>query len=257
MTIRPGETGRERDMGQKIHPTGFRVGIKFRNGRAEDWLSRWFAPKAIFGELVVEDEKVRRFIKNRLGLAGISKIAIERTSEEVRVIISSSRPGMIIGPKGAEVDKLKNELEDLINRQVKVDINEIRDPDVEAQLVAENIAEMLKKRASFRRTMKQKAETAMQHGAKGIKIMCSGRLGGHEMARQETTNLGSVPLQKLEARIDYGYAMARTTYGAIGVKVWIYRGNYLSEGVGDGLNAKKGKVPQGAPRARQGDGVPG
>ena len=239
-------------MGQKIHPTGFRVGVKFRNGRAEDWQSRWFAPKAIFGELLVEDERLRRYVKNKLPLAGIAKVVIERTSEEVRVVIHSARPGMVIGPKGAEVDKLKNELEDLINRQVKVEIQEIRDPDVDAQLVADNIADMLKKRASFRRTMKQKADTAMQHGARGIKIQCSGRLGGHEMARQETISLGSVPLQTLEARVDYGFGQARTTYGVIGVKVWIYRGNYLNEGTGDAVNAKKGKVSQVAPRQGQG-----
>jgi small subunit ribosomal protein S3 len=243
-------------MGQKIHPTGFRVGVKFRNGKAEDWQSRWFAPKNIYGELLVEDHKIRSYIHRKLAGAGIAKVQIERTSEEVRVIISAGRPGMIIGPKGAEVDKLKGELEELINRQVKVDIDEIRDPDVNAQLVAEGIGEMLKKRASFRRTMKQKAEAAMQHGALGVKIQCSGRLGGHEMARQETVVLGSVPLQKLEAEIEYGCAMARTTYGAIGVKVWIYRGNYTEGAVADVAHAKTGKVSKVPPRQGAGAGKP-
>jgi small subunit ribosomal protein S3 len=244
-------------MGQKIHPTGFRVGVKFRNGRAEDWSSRWFAPKTIYGELLIEDQKLRRYIKRKLPNAGIADINIERTSEEVRVIIASARPGMIIGPKGAEVDKLKNELEDLINRQVKVDITEIRDPDVDAQLVAERIADMLKKRASFRRTMKQAADTAMQHGARGVKIMCSGRLGGHEMARREAISQGSVPLQKLSAWVDYGFAEAYTTYGAIGVKVWVYRGDYINDGGNaNAPDAKKNQVPQAAPRQGQGERLP-
>lgn len=243
-------------MGQKIHPTGFRVGIKFRRGKAEDWQSRWFAPKKIYGELLMEDQKIRTYIARKLPNAAIAKVEIERTSEEVRVLISAARPGMIIGPKGAEVDKLKGEIEELINRQVKVDINEIRDPDVNAQLVSEAIGEMLKKRASFRRTIKQKAEVAMQHGALGIKIQCSGRLGGHEMARQETVTLGSVPLQKLEAEIQYGFAMARTTYGAIGVKVWIYRRDYTDGVPADVANAKTGKVPKVTPRQGAGPGKP-
>jgi len=214
-------------MGQKVSPTSFRTGITI------GWKSRWFAPKSNFGEFVVEDEKVRRFIDRHLNrqppYAAISSIEIERTREEVAVILRTARPGLVIGPKGAEVDKLKEALEDLTNRRVNINIVEIRNPDLDAQLVAESVAEQLKRRTSFRRAMKQRVEAAMQAGAKGVKLIVSGRLGGAEMRRSETQLAGSIPLHTLEADVDYGFATSFTTYGAIGVKVWIHRGMFGEE----------------------------
>lgn len=215
-------------MGQKVNPTGFRVGI------TEDWSSRWYAPKAAYGEFLIEDHKIRKHIDNKLNrkppFAAISRIDIERTREEVTVTLRTARPGLVIGPKGAEVDKLREELEDMINRKVApVKVVEIKNPDLNAQLVAEAVAEQLKKRASFRRVMKMRTESSMQAGAKGIKIMMAGRLGGAEIARTEQTVVGSIPLTTLQANVDYGFAAAFTTYGAIGVKVWIYRGLYGEE----------------------------
>ncbi|MCK6454967.1 MAG: 30S ribosomal protein S3 [Phycisphaerae bacterium] len=211
-------------MGQKVSPIGFRVGI------TEEWRSRWYAPKAAYGEFLIEDAKLRRIVEEKLNnqapYAGCSKVEIERTRNEVKLIIHTARPGMVIGPKGAEVDKLKEHLEALIDRKVSVNIHEIKNPEINAQLVGFSIAEQLKKRASFRRVMKQKCEAAMQAGALGIKIICKGRLGGSEMARCETQKMGSIPLQTLQARVDYGYAISRTTYGTIGVRVWIYTGRY-------------------------------
>lgn len=215
-------------MGQKVNPIGFRTGI------TEDWKSRWYAPKAAYGNFLVEDFKLRRYIDGKLNrrppFAAISDILIERTREEVTVTLRTARPGLVIGPKGAEVDKLREELEDLIKRKVApVKVIEIKNPDLNAQLVAEAIAEQLKKRASFRRVLKQRMESTMQAGAKGIKIQVSGRLGGAEIARQEKAGLGSVPLTTLQANVDYGYAIAFTTYGTIGVKTWIFRGMYGEE----------------------------
>jgi small subunit ribosomal protein S3 len=215
-------------MGQKVNPTGFRIGI------TEDWKSRWYAPKAAFGDFLGEDFKIRRLIDAKLNrrppFAAVSEVLIERTREEVTVTLKTARPGLVIGPKGAEVDKLREELEDLIHRKVApVKVIEIKNPDLNAQLVAEAIAEQLKKRASFRRVMKMRMDTTMQAGAKGIKICVSGRLGGAEIARQEKSGLGSVPLTTLQANVDYGYAIAFTTFGTIGVKVWIFRGMYGEE----------------------------
>lgn len=215
-------------MGQKVNPIGFRTGI------TEDWKSRWYAPKAAYGNFLVEDFKLRRHIDQKLNrrppFAAISDILIERTREEVTVTLRTARPGLVIGPKGAEVDKLREELEDLIKRKVApVKVIEIKNPDLNAQLVAEAIAEQLKKRASFRRVLKQRMESTMQAGAKGIKIQVSGRLGGAEIARQEKAGLGSVPLTTLQANVDYGYAIAFTTFGTIGVKTWVYRGMYGEE----------------------------
>ncbi len=215
-------------MGQKVNPIGFRTGI------TEDWKSRWYAPKHAYGNFLVEDFKVRRHIDTKLNrkppFAGIADILIERTREEVTVTLRTARPGLVIGPKGAEVDKLREELEDLIKRKVApIKVIEIKNPDLNAQLVAEAIAEQLKKRASFRRVLKMRMEGTMQAGAKGIKISVSGRLGGAEIARQEKATTGSVPLTTLQANVDYGYAIAFTTYGTIGVKVWIYRGMYGEE----------------------------
>lgn len=212
-------------MGQKVNPIGFRTGI------TEDWKSRWYAPKAAYGAFLVEDFRVRRFIDGKLNrkppYAGISDILIERTREEVTITLKTARPGLVIGPKGADIDKLRGELEDLIKRKVApIKVIEIKNPDLNAQLVSEAIAEQLKKRASFRRVLKQRMESTMTAGAKGIKIQVSGRLGGAEIARTEKAVTGSVPLTTLQAQIDYGYAIAFTTYGTIGVKVWIYRGMY-------------------------------
>ncbi|MGA2584367.1 MAG: 30S ribosomal protein S3 [Tepidisphaeraceae bacterium] len=215
-------------MGQKVNPIGFRVGI------TEDWKSRWYAPKSAFGDFLVEDQKLRKHVDAKLNrrppFAAVSEILIERTREEVTITIKTARPGLVIGPKGAEVDKLREELEDLIKRKVApIKVIEIKNPDLNAQLVAEAIAEQLKKRASFRRVMKMRMDATMQAGAKGIRISVSGRLGGAEIARCEKSTVGSVPLTTLQADVNYGYAIAFTTYGAIGVKCWIYRGMYGEE----------------------------
>jgi small subunit ribosomal protein S3 len=211
-------------MGQKVSPIGFRTGITI------GWKSRWFASKGNYGEFLVEDERIRRFIDQRLNRqpphAAVSDIEIERTREEMKIIIKTARPGLVIGPRGAEVDKLKEAIEELTNRRVNINIVEIRSPDLDARLVADGIAQQLKRRASFRRTMKQRAEGTMQAGAKGVKIMISGRLGGAEMRRSEHVIMGSIPLHTLEADVDYGFAASYTTYGTIGVKVWIYRGMF-------------------------------
>jgi len=214
-------------MGQKVNPTGFRTGVTI------DWKSRWFAPKSNFGEFLVEDERIRRFVDQRLNrqppYAAVSGVEIDRTREEVKVTLKTGRPGLVIGPKGAEVDKLKDALEDLTDRRVNINIIEIRAPDLDAKLVAEGISEQLKRRASFRRALKQRIDACMQAGAKGVKIMVSGRLGGAEIARSETQIRGSIPLHTLEANVDYGFALSVTTYGTIGVKVWIYRGMFGEE----------------------------
>lgn len=215
-------------MGQKVNPTGFRTGI------TEDWKSRWYAPKSAYGDFLVEDFKVRKLIDRKLNrrppFAAVADVLIERTREEVTITLKTARPGLVIGPKGAEVDKLREELEDLIKRKVApVKVIEIKNPDLNAQLVAEAVAEQLKKRASFRRVLKMRTEATMQAGAKGIRIHVSGRLGGAEIARSESTTVGSVPLTTLQADVNYGYAIAFTTYGAIGVKAWVYRGMYGEE----------------------------
>jgi small subunit ribosomal protein S3 len=211
-------------MGQKTHPFGFRVGI------TEIHKSRWYAPKALYGELLVEDAKIRAFLDKRLNrqppFAAVSDIHIERTREELKIIIKTARPGLVIGPKGAEIDRLTAEIQQLTGRQVSINCIEIANPDIDSQLVAEGIAEQIVKRASFRRVMKMKADAAMNAGAKGVKITMAGRLGGHEMSRTEEIRLGSIPLQTLQAHVDYGFAQAFTTYGAIGVKVLIYKGMY-------------------------------
>ena len=214
-------------MGQKINPTGFRIGI------TEGWRSRWFAPKAAYGEFLIEDYKIRDDIDRQLNRrpphAAVARVEIERTRNEVKVFLHTARPGLVIGPKGAEVDKLREALEDLIDRKTSINIVEVKSPDTNAKLVAESIAEQLKKRGSFRRVMKQRCETAMAAGVKGIKIKCSGRLGGAEMARRETQIRGSIPLNTLQAHVDYGFAVSRTTYGVIGVKVWLHKGRYGEE----------------------------
>jgi small subunit ribosomal protein S3 len=211
-------------MGQKIHPNGFRVGV------TEGWNSRWFAPKKNYGELLVEDQQIRAFVDKKLNkappYAAVAKVEIERTREELKVVLHTARPGVVIGPKGAEVDKLRGELEDLTSRKVKVEIAEITSPDLNAKLVAEGIAEQLKKRAAFRRVLKQKGDASRQAGAKGIKIQIGGRIGGAEIARVEKYINGSIPLHTLQANISYGLVHCETPYGVIGIKVWIYLGTY-------------------------------
>ena len=206
-------------MGQKVRPTGFRVAIM------TDWRSQWYASKADFSELLVEDAKIRQYIKKRYAKAGISQILIERTREKVTVRVYAARVGMIIGKKGQEVDKLTEELKDEFNRVIEVKTMEVNRPEVDAQLVSQEIAEQLEKRASFRRTMKRAIDNTMENGAKGIKIQLSGRLGGSEMARQEKAIAGSMPLSTLRARIEYGFTEAHTAQGHIGIKVWINNGD--------------------------------
>ena len=223
-------------MGQKVSPVGFRTGIKL------GWQSTWYAPKANYGDFLVEDQKIRRYVDNRFNRrmpkGAVAKTEIIRTRNEVKVTLHSARPGVVIGPRGGEVDKLREELEDITGRKINVNVIEIKEPDLNATLVAEAISEQLGKRASFRRTMKQFCEAAMNAGAKGVKIICSGRLAGSEMSRRETQKLGSIPLHTLDADVDYAVATARTTYGTIGVKAWIYRGKFGEE------------IAQGAPRRR-------
>lgn len=224
-------------MGQKVSPVGFRTGV------TRGWQSTWFAPKANYGDFLVEDQKIRRYVDNRFNRrmpkGAVAKTEIIRTRNEVKVTLHSARPGVVIGPRGGEVDKLREELEDITGRKINVNVIEIKEPDLNATLVAEAIAEQLGKRASFRRTMKQFCEAAMNAGAKGVKIICSGRLAGSEMSRKETQKLGSIPLHTLDADVDYAVATARTTYGTIGVKAWIYKGKFGEE------------ADQGAPRRRR------
>jgi len=210
-------------MGQKIKPTGFRLGIM------EDWRSRWYAGKAEYSDLLLEDFKARKFVKAKYKRSGISKIEIERTRDEVKVFLYTSRPGGIIGRKGQEVEKLQADLEKLTGRRINLKIEKLDNPETIAQLVAEDIAEQLEKRQSFRRTMKKAMETTMEAGAQGIKLQLSGRLGGSEMARLEKSGVGRVPLSTLRAKIDYGFAEALIPQGHIGIKVWINNGDYLEE----------------------------
>ncbi len=207
-------------MGQKVNPHGARVGV------IKDWDSKWYAENE-FSEYLVEDYNIRKYLKKKLYSAGVAKIEIERASDRVRVIIHTAKPGVIIGKGGAEIEVTKNELAKMTGKKVLVDIKEIKRPDRDAQLVAENIAQQLENRVSFRRAMKSCMGRTMKSGALGIKTSCSGRLGGADMARTETYNEGTIPLQTLRADIDYGFAEADTTYGKVGVKVWIYKGEVL------------------------------
>ncbi len=211
-------------MGQKVNPHGLRVGV------IKGWDSRWFAKDELVGDLIVEDYKIREYLKNSLQQAGIPKIEIERDSAKVRIFIHCARPGMIVGKGGSEVEKLQETVSKMIGKPVAISIVEVRNPDLNAQLVAENIAQQLEKRISFRRAMKLAMGRAMKLGAKGIKTCVSGRLGGAEIARTEHYHEGTIPLQTLRADIDYGFAEAKTTYGRIGVKVWLYKGEVLTGG---------------------------
>lgn len=208
-------------MGQKVNPHGMRLGI------IKDWDTKWYANDKNFSEYLIEDVKVRKFVKKKLYLAGISRIEIERAANKLKVNIHTAKPGLIIGKGGTGIDEIKKDIEKMTKRNVFINISEIKSPEVEAQLVAENIASQLEKRISFRRAMKQSMSRAMKSGSKGIKTAVSGRLGGAEIARSEHYHEGSIPLQTLRADVDYGFAEANTTYGKIGVKVWIYKGEVL------------------------------
>jgi len=211
-------------LGQKVNPIGLRIGI------IRTWDSRWFAKPSEFAKYVYEDYLIRKYLKDNYFHAGIARIEIERASNKVRVIIHSARPGIIIGKKGAEIEKIKKELAEIAkNKEIEVLVNEVRRPELEAQLVAENIATQIERRVSFRRAMKRAVALVMRFGAQGVKVQCSGRLGGVEIARSEWYRVGRVPLSTLRADIDYGFAEAITKYGSIGVKVWIFKGEVLPE----------------------------
>lgn len=218
-------------MGQKVNPHGLRVGV------IKNWDSRWYANKSTFGDTLVEDYNIRKFIKKKLYAAGVPNIEIERFADKVKIHIYCAKPGIVIGRGGTEIEKLRKQVESMIKKSVSINIIEVKQPDLNSQLVAESIASQLENRISFRRAMKQAIGKAMRYGAKGIKIRCSGRLGGAEIARAESYHEGTIPLQTIRADIDYGTAEAATTYGRIGVKVWIYKGEIL-----------KGEVPVEEPK---------
>jgi small subunit ribosomal protein S3 len=223
-------------MGQKVNPIGFRTGIML------GWKSRWYASKREFSDLLLEDHKIRQYVTDKYRFAGIPTVEIERTRDEVKVVLHAARPGVIIGRKGQQVDQLQDELQNLVGRRINIKIEEIQRPEIQAHLVAEEIAEQLAKRASFRRTIKRAIDTTMEAGAKGIKVQLSGRLGGAEMARQEKQIAGSMPLSTLRAKIDYGFVEAATPQGNIGVQVWINQGEY--EDQADGADAQEGQAPK-------------
>lgn len=208
-------------MGQKVHPHGFRVGV------IKDWNAKWYANNKNFADLLIEDNTIRKYVKTKLFTAGISKTEIERAGNRVKINIYTAKPGIVIGRGGEGVDQLKKELEKMTGKNVLINIVEVKNPEVDAQLVSENIAAQLERRISFRKAMKQTITRTMRAGAKGVKINCKGRLGGAEIARSEGYHEGTIPLQTLRADIDYGFAEADTTYGKIGVKVWIYKGEIL------------------------------
>ncbi len=212
-------------MGQKINPTGLRIGV------IKDWESRWFAKKGEFGDILVEDNKIREFLRELLAPAGVPKVEIERDPKRIRINIFCAKPGIVIGRGGAEIEKLKETVKKMLggDKDVFINITEIKQPDLNAQLVAESVAAQLEKRVSFRRALKQSIGRTMKAGAKGIKAQVSGRLGGAEIARTEQYHEGTIPLQTIRADIDYGFAEAKTTYGRIGVKIWIYKGEVLHE----------------------------
>ena len=231
-------------MGQKVNPHGLRVGV------IKDWDSRWYAREDKVGNLIVEDYNIRKYLKKTLYSAGVPTIEIERDSAKVRIYIHCSRPGVVIGKGGEEIGKLEAEVAKLIGKEVKISIVEVRTPDTDAQLVAENIAQQLEKRIGFRRAMKNAMGRAMRMGARGIKIKCGGRLGGAEIARSETYHEGTIPLQTIRADIDYGFAEADTTYGRIGIKVWIYKGEVLSQTLRTTPRTMDLSKPQGERRRR-------
>ncbi len=223
-------------MGQKVRPTGFRVGVM------ENWRSRWYAPKKEFGDLLAEDYKIRQFVNTKYQFAEIARVEIERTRDQVVVHLFTARPGVIIGRKGQEIDRLKGELEDLTGRRMDLKIVEISNPNRDAKLVAEKVSQQLSKRGSFRRAIKKTLDEVMGSGVLGVKIELSGRLGGAEMSRKEKASRGSIPLSTLRRHIDYGFAAAKTPQGVIGVKVWIDLGDYSDEETADGTHAKAGQA---------------
>ena len=225
-------------MGQKVNPIGLRLGIN------RTWLSRWFSKKE-YSKLLHEDLEIKKYVESKLSSASISKIVIERAAKKLRLTIYSSKPGIIIGKKGTDIESLKNKLTAMTNLEIFLDIKEVRKPEVEAKLVAENIANQLEKRISFRRAMKKAVQSSMRLGAKGVKVVCSGRLGGAEIARTEKYHEGSVPLHTLRSDIDYATAEAETTYGICGIKVWINKGEILSK---DPYASEKNQVEQGSIR---------
>ena len=233
-------------MGQKVNPHGLRVGI------IKDWDSRWYADKKQFGDSLVEDYNLRVFLKKKLFLAGVDKIEIEKFANKIRVSIHAGKPGIIIGKGGSEIEKLKKDLETMTGKTVILNVIEVKVPDLSAQLVAENIASQLERRISFRKAMKQSMGRTMKMGAKGIKTSVSGRVGGAEIARTEQYHEGTIPLQTLRADIDYGFTEANTTYGKLGVKVWIYKGEILSEGKGVQTAPAAPEKKKSAPRRREG-----
>ena len=220
-------------MGQKVNPTGLRIGV------IKDWNSRWYARKDVFGDTLVEDYKIRTYLKDRLYGAGAPKIEIERDAKRVRINIFCAKPGMVIGRQGAEIEKLKADCEKMLGKEVSLNIVEVKQPALDATLVAESIATQLERRVSFRRAVKKAIGDAMRGRARGIKIQVSGRLGGAEIARSETYKDGTIPLQTIRADIDYGFAEAKTTYGRIGVKVWLYRGEVLHESKSSGNRSRR------------------
>jgi small subunit ribosomal protein S3 len=231
-------------MGQKVNPIGFRLALN------KDWMSRWFANSRDFGQLLQQDEMIREYVNERLASAGIARVVIERASNRIRIILFTSRPGIVIGRKGVEIDRLREELSDRTGREIFIDVEEIKVPEVESQLVAANIAIQLEHRVSFRRAMKKAVTAAVDRGAQGIKVVCAGRLGGAEMCRKETRKEGKIPLHTLRAKIDYGFSEAKTTYGTIGVKVWIFKGESLvqKKGPQDAVDAQKGQAQENPPR---------
>ena len=227
-------------MGQKVNPHGLRVGV------IKNWDSRWFTSDDKFGDTLVSDYNIRKYLKKELQAAGVPKIEIERDSQRVRVFIHCAKPGMVIGRGGAEIEKYKNELQKMVGMPVALNVVEVRQPDLDAQLVAENIAGQLERRVAFRRAMKMAIRNTMRLGAKGIKISCSGRLAGAEIARTEHYHEGTIPLQTLRADIDYGFFEANTTYGKIGVKTWIYRGEVLANAAKTARRNNRNNAPSKA-----------
>ncbi|KPJ57936.1 MAG: 30S ribosomal protein S3 [Planctomycetes bacterium DG_58] len=229
-------------MGQKVRPTGLRLGI------VENWRSRGYADKKNFGRFLVEDQKIRKFIRDNYAYAAIASVEIERTAGQTTIILHTARPGIIIGRKGQEVDRLKMRIEDIAAEPVNIKIQEVATPELSAQLVADSIREQLQKRSSFRRTMKRVIEQVMEGGAQGVKVRLAGRIGGSDMARREVQSAGKIPLQTLRAKIDYGFTEAATTYGNIGIKVWIYTGEVLEEKeeVKHAADAETGEVSESA-----------
>ncbi len=234
-------------MGQKVNPHGLRVGV------IKNWDSRWFAKDSVFGDLLVEDYNIRKYLKKTLFAAGVPAIEIERTAKEVKIMLQCARPGLVIGKSGEQIEKLQADVAKMIGKPVRISIIELKNPDTNATLVAENIAAQLEGRVSFRRAMKQSMGRAMRMGAKGIKTCCSGRLGGAEIARTEHYHEGTIPLQTIRADIDYGFAEADTTYGKIGVKVWIYKGEVLTSGPRLGRSIEAAKPAFERRDRRQGD----